>query len=402
MGGEKRQHATFWLPGEESKFQGTIEKLEDRSISIVIVGSDEHRNSFSMFKRVYPVILGRSFDGQDFSLFDCFLRHSTSNHEGNFNIQLGANLMIEGKHGNCKTDFDFSEAVFSFIGLEKWLNPLIADFIMDEGIAAEIKMPWPSEMKINCQDYDVSIRYHPRFSQGDYPSIEWNIFVAITYHNNLKFEELIKSIWHLKRFFEFAIKNNILFTSVKAKCGQEMLGLYFRNDKVDPEALELSRHDMLLPYYKISDQFGLVLNRWISLYTEKQNFLSRYMKHLYQPDTYNEELFFTAASLVEMYHNQFISDDREKYIDHFVLINSEFETLGQTLLNKAEIERIENHRHYMAHGSQGRESNLLNSTEMMIYINKIQIILCVLILKQLGLEDIARSAARSSGMIFFT
>lgn len=393
---EKSKNATFWLPSSSLKNQGIFEESGDRSISVTISGSNP--SDFSIFKHIYPIVLGKTFDGQDFSLFDCFLRHSESNQEGNFLIQFGANLMVKGSHGTSKSDFKFNRVIFSFLGIEKWLNPIVGKPIIDRGNKVEVVTTWPIGLKVNTNEYNLSIDQYPTYNQGDYPTVEWNAYVSLKYFAEKEFDELIKTIWCIKRFFEFAIEDVVLFTSVEAKCGEQTVELIFRNDKPHSDAQDFSRHHMLLPYFKISDEFESIMQKWIDLYSKKQNFLSRYMKHLDHPDIYDEELFFTAASLIEMYHNQFISNDRERYIDHFVLINHEFESFGCTILSRDEIERIENHRHYMAHGSREREGDLLSATEMVIYVDKIKTILKVLILKHLGLDEIARHTAQSSSV----
>jgi hypothetical protein len=426
----------WWIPNNpENKVSGILKFSPEEGTILDLIGSFENDNHIE-------IILGKSYDGKDITLYNCFEKERSFNTSGFSKSSVYVGMIFVGAHFHKKKDIKFKELFIHYSHLDEWVN--ISGFNikngLDEKVIIEYKCPEP--IQVNIKDYKISIYFQPTISSRlqKEVNIKQKTYIKVESSEEKEYCEYTNITYHIQNFLSLGIGEPIYPLEIKGTTEinkKEIIEGKFSYPKVEIfyKLLDISKmtrkeiipFNMLFTFKDISSRFETFLKTWI----EKEELLkpvyNLYFGTLYNSKMYLEHEFLSSIQAIESYHsrvyggkyltdeeyneiyNSFISfintidtkEELKKRLKDYLKYGNEFS------LRKRLKELIEKHqdvvvlfidkkdqksfinkvvvtRNYLTHYDKSKEKDIINNYELFILTQKLKLLLEICLLHELG------------------
>lgn len=318
---EIREQGQWWLPDfPDHHVTGQLIVKEAKAIRLEVAVQGAHPG-FGWEETSYPLIHGRTANGEEVSLIDCFdIASSWSTSSGIRTKRIFANLAFKGFHAVSGRDTNLKRLSACVPLLGEWLGvsgiqvqrsagdleefdihykkPPLISFEIDQGVHIEMVIG-PSSIPMN----------------GPASKIELHdtCWIAVCASPARPYIELVDVLFSLRDFFSVACQS--LFPLGEVHAGIEV------DEKVSTDRYQYARilfepvfegsekesrfADFLFKYDVIGTGLGAALKLWIEHSKKLRPVRVLYLSSLYGEHTYLETRFMSMVQAVEVFHRRF-------------------------------------------------------------------------------------------------
>jgi len=333
----------FWLPEDPNiKLPGVLRISQEGEVEIhltclldsqnyLIEGSNFGPKIFSddgnkVHKRILGIIKTEK-SSQYVTLENCFYKHwSTPLFDGIATSIIHAKFAFVGVHYDTKEEIKFSEIRFCVEGLDEWIGETSTNVDTSYGeindltdVRIEFSPPKKKSYSTSWNGMEVGFNFSYTIPSG-FDVVETKITqkanVSLKSPNLSPFEEYRILLSRLQNLLCFAIDHTVSLTSVtglSSEITQELddgkklrypIQIYYKSIPTSESNVEFHRHNMLLPFPVISDQFDSILMQWLNGYDGIKHALDRYFSVMFGASKYLEIRFLLLIQGIEILHRQ--------------------------------------------------------------------------------------------------
>ena len=446
----------WWLPGREEKaVPGNLRFSREAGGHLNVLGTlKELDSTFGLFNP--EVILGVSTAGKEITLYRCAQSGGRLSFPGIPTSDLYVGAILIGAHVNDAKGMLLGEMSVSYDRLPEWarLPAFTRTHTTDTGstFQCSINYAWPPEHRIDFKG--TRIRFVPQLSmEGDSISraaLLQELYIEVTPPEPRHLEDYLDGIFYqVRNFLTLGIGKPVFPMSIKAKLfvtetsdpppKRPEVEILFR---VPGSPSEESLHPlfMLFAFSDISADYERVLNNWFEKAEELGPICDLYFGTFYNPTMYLQSQFLVLAQAVEAFHRRrddrgYLTDtnfkallrelqnvvrnyqpgineetmcafmSRLNYVNEYTLKGRLEELIGGlgALADSVIVDRTQfiklagDTRNYLTHYDKELKAKSASVEEMHHLVNRLQFILEMYFLKEIGLSDelVARLASRN-------
>ena len=389
----------FWFPSfKQDKFYGKLIIENNGKVTLEVFGSfNKTLHSYFNDNKEIKRILGETEKGY-VTLEKCFV--ISSSHKIDKSISKNK-IYVTTLFSNNQYEEDenilFNIFSFSVDGLNEWLNirkiKTIKNTIESEGnqnyifnLNEKLKLEFRISVSISSEYYESSMKQSSR--------------IELISDEKKPFEYFIQNAEKIVKFLSFGIDKSINIKDVIVM-DNDIYNIF--EDKKFPIEIEvysqiiyfvkdvpkIESYTMLFQYTDIEDSFEQKINNWIEAYNNIESALNLFFSIRYNSNQYLESQFLFLAQALETYHRQLYHSNKNFKVRIEELLIRFKKYIGTDDEVKSLVENIKITRNYYTHYEKKLLDKGVTSSNKLIYlIKKIEGILQLLILTQIGFNDI--------------
>lgn len=318
----------WWLPGNEEKVVGTLKFDSDEGANLEVVGRFFNDNKFEV-----DIILGRTSNGEDITLYKCFIMSSSYNNKGGSVTKIYSNIIFEGVHFNQLADINFKEISCHYSNLDEWawMNGFDVKQNFNNQIEVKYQLPSKEIVEIN-EDYTVEIYPDIQVPNNNLVqkemTISQKIYTKIINKNSESFEEHMNELRHIQNFISLGISKPVVIMELvgKTEFNREfyneyihypIVKIYFKVKSLEQSQKNIVPMQMLFNLQDIKAELKDILKLWFNKKEILGSIIDLYFGTQYNSDMYLEQKFSYLVQAIEAYHrrtrkNSGIEDDKHE------------------------------------------------------------------------------------------
>ncbi|MGD6815487.1 HEPN domain-containing protein [Metabacillus sp. 113a] len=443
----------YWgLPNSDKKISGILFYKSDE-IKLELNGTLDSNSKESLFKYldIAPIILGDSDSGEKFTLLNCTNSNFSFNLTVNgFNTETySIDSIIVGGHFNSVDEISFHSIAIYPTYFSKWTSksPFVKEYGLKDGTIGTLN-------NISFPDVDLFEEYIPSMNAkvkevfftnvtGDY-SDNFNY----TYKGGLKiipdewksFNEFNEVLYQFLRLYTLLVGSPTYLEKVVFygeenapfnKFEQRKKYYFFKKQKDMKIINNFTRHDSLINYETIKDNFSQVIGLWFEKSEALKNIKDIYFTDFYM-EMYLETRFLNAVQTLEIYHrkkNYDVPMDSEEYMENcqkllFQIQGNFPEDFSEIIISKLTygneyslgkrlrtiikelnpetktflignsddrnrfVQQLVETRNYLTHYDLENKQNVLHETDEIYYaFQRVKAISTIVLFKEIGLDE---------------
>lgn len=329
----------WWLPGNrENHIIGILKFNPEDGAYLELIGQllgyDEVETN---------IILGKTSDGKDITLYKCFKARKTFSSGGFSMAVVYANIIFEGVHFNTEEDIRFKELSCHYSNLDEWawMNGIKINVLAFGEL--EINYKLPSKISADIKD-DYVIEIYPstetpshRLVQKE-ASIVQRIFVKMINNQLNSFEEHRDKLRHMQNFISLGVGEPVSIIDMIGETEENKedhdghilypkVSIYLCIKRLAEDYKPILPPSMLFNLRNIKDDFNIIINRWYEREEILRPVFNLYFGTLYDPDMYLEQKFLSLIQAIESYHRRTKSNNEIEPEEHEIKINNIIESV---------------------------------------------------------------------------
>ncbi|SHI08949.1 HEPN domain-containing protein, partial [Clostridium grantii] len=334
----------WWLPENiENNISGILKFNINDGANLELIGELVEDDELEV-----NIILGKTADGKDITLYKCFETNRVFNSNGFITTVIFANIIFEGVHFNNDADIKFNEISYHYSNLDEWawMNGINISSSSNDEI--DIKYKLPSKVTTDISE-EYSIEIYPvtqtpnRCIVQKEANIKQKIYVKMINKKLNSFKEHTEQLQHIQNFISLGVGEPVTIIDVIGKTEvnkQEFDGkflypdvtVYFciKNSLMDPKSI--LPPNMLFNLQNIKDEFNEIIKKWFDRSDVLKPVINLYFGTLYNSDMYLEQKFSSLIQALESYHRrtkintEIDPDEHEKRINSIInSVDSQYE-----------------------------------------------------------------------------
>lgn len=306
----------WWIPGnEEETMVGTLKftSNEGSNLELIVEFFDEEKFNVD-------IILGRTSNGADITLYKCFMINYSYNSKGFSTVKIYSNIIFEGVHFNKIEDIKFKEISCHYSNLDEWAWMNGFDVNQNTYNQIEVKYQFPIKEVVEVNnDYTVEIYPDIQMSSRNLVqkemTISQKIYTKVINKTSKSFEEHMNELRHVQNFISLGVSKPVVIMELvgKTEANQEVFGKYIHYPKVniyfEVQNLEQSQKSiiplkMLFNLREIKGEFSNILKTWFERKELLEPIINLYFGTQYNSQIYLEQKFLNLVQAVESYHRR--------------------------------------------------------------------------------------------------
>lgn len=355
---------------------------------------------------------------------------------------------IEYEEGEA---ISFESFNFSIDALEDWVGVTgITVETSRDFLGANIQFQLPEPINYNLSNgLDLSIRFGYSMPLGNTPltlNLSQNTFFKITSDKPLTIKNVISFTHKFITFLQFAtdanvsLKNVFCFSNsitheVAGENRPDPIGLYYSSFPFEEKAPTIESDWMLFRYVDVKSRLNQIIDKWMVAYDTFAPALNLYFSTKIGAQKYIDGKFLALAQALETYHRRtstetYITKDEFQELLHQIKSNcpeqhkqwlasridygneislrnrlkriiASFKShIGSDTTIEKTIKLIVDTRNYLTHYDPKLENKAAKGRELWLLCQKMEAILQLHLLKELGFNDIEISAVLSNSYKF--
>ena len=403
----------FWIPSNpDNKLAGLI-CIEDGGaiIRVELLGLfnmdwHEQLKQFSI-----DILLGDIEEYGNITLIDSYYPQAKRGGRNKYKNIIESDYVFIGSHFYTKDELVFNDFIFRIEGLNDWFGISGINIDLDDSdyVSAIISYDKPKDITVKI-DKNINLNVTFRDTQtimlglnssNDHAEIRQDTYLEILSDGNIPFLKLFNLGKRIANFFIFAINKEVSIEKIMV----HKVGLYkkcidgkntdiqtdiqvFTNQILSSKNVgEVNYHNMIFAYND-SDNFDLMINRWLDIYNVIDPSLDLYFSVIFSKDKYMKSHFLMLVQALEALYRR-VNDNHEISFKHILnemskdFIEMDVYTDDQM---KTFSENIKNTRNYLTHYKKALKNKSLADDEYLKYINTIKFLLQIHFLKLLGFD----------------
>ena len=299
----------WWLPeNPEEQIYGTIRFTPSEGAVLDLMDSFRDTQTKARIGSHEEIIIGRSSDEKDITLYKCRLKSYSGSQESSFH----AGVVFIGAHFQKPEDIKFKSIDVRYSHLDEWTN--ISGFDIQGSFGEEVvikyKLPEPIKASING-DCEICI-----FIRAEYPShnvvqkeanIKQRTYIKIKTSEEKSFEEYEKIMYRIQNFLSLGVWKPVYPLTIEGITeANKEVEISYELIEIPKASKTLLPENMLFTFKDISDRFDVFLRNWFKQAkpSELKPTHDLYFGTLYIPLMYREPHFLSLAQAVESFHRR--------------------------------------------------------------------------------------------------
>jgi hypothetical protein len=326
----------WWLPdNKESYITGILKFNPEDGAYLELMGQ------LSGYEELEAnIILGKTSDGKNITLYKCFEVIKTFNSSGFPTTVVFANITFEGVHFNTEEDIKFKELSCHYSNLDEWawMNGIQIDKPTSDKLEISYKLPPKISAEIK-NDYVIEV-----YPSAETPShcivqkeatIIQRIYVKVINNKLNSFEEHRDKLHHMQNFISLGVGEPVTIIDVIGETEENKedydgnilypkVTIYFCIKKSLEDYKPILPPNMLFNLKDIKDDFNIIINKWYDREEVLKPVFNLYFGTLYNSDMYLEQKFSSLIQAIESYHrrtknnNEIEPEEHEKRINNII------------------------------------------------------------------------------------
>ncbi len=289
------------------------------------------------------IILGKTSDGKDITLYKCFEVRKIFNSSGFPMTVVFSNIIFEGVHFNTEEDIRFKELSCHYSNLDEWAWMNGMNINVPAPGELEISYKLPSKICADIKD-DYVIEVYPSTETPSHcivqkeASIVQRIFVRVINNQLNSFEEHRDKLHHMQNFISLGVGEPVSIIDVIGKTEENRedhdgyilypkVTIYFCIKKSSEDYKPILPPSMLFNLKNIKDDFDIIINKWYDKAEVLKPVFNLYFGTLYNSDMYLEQKFSSLIQAIESYHRRTKNNNEIEPEQHGMRINNIIESV---------------------------------------------------------------------------
>jgi hypothetical protein len=329
----------WWLPdNEESGVTGILRFNPEDGAYLELIGQ-----LFGYEKFEANIILGKTSDGKNITLYKCFEVIKTFNSSGFPTTVVFANITFEGVHFNTEENIKFKEISCHYSNLDEWawMNGIQIDKPTADKLEISYKLPPKISTEIK-NNYVIEV-----YPSAETPShcivqkevtIIQRIYVKVINSKLNSFEEHRDKLHHMQNFISLGVGEPVTIIDVigeteenkkdyNGKILYPKVTIYFCIKKSSEDYKPILPPNMLFNLRDIKDDFNIIINKWYEMEETLKPVFNLYFGTLYNSDMYLEQKFSSLIQAIESYHRRTKNNNEIEPEEHKKRINTIIESV---------------------------------------------------------------------------
>jgi hypothetical protein len=396
----------YWrTPEEEQLHRGQVSFSIEEGINLKLFESSlEHGD-----RNEIPLILGELEDGSLITLYKCYEVSKTKRFPGTENSIYEALYCFRNVHFQNVTNLKFNRINGRFQLLNKWWNIRHFDRNLHtdgNGVDISYKLPESAEIKLT-DSLKAKIAY--RFKSNligvdDSLTIRQFCYFGIESENLVEFLNLLDSYLHFQNLLTFVSFTACYPLEVRVQNtteeNSEPIEVIYQPGFKYEEGKDLPRGAYLFYNEDKDDQLLHVIRQWYILRNRIKPVFRLFMLSFYHVEVFYVNQFLNLCQALETFHLTMRERDEMgkkvrkqdfKLRDRLEEIVDELpQSLRSRILKneKEMIQKIVFSRNYYTHLDPKKKDKAISEVECYGYSKKLQFMLVILLIKELGIEDV--------------
>jgi hypothetical protein len=302
----------WWLPGDSTPVAGILRIAPAERPKLQLIGVIPESFALSTTPQI---MLGTSTAGKPFTLYRCFVNHSTISGGGAGSAELSADFAIEGVHFPSPESIRFESMAVSYQQLGQWtrLSGLGSKVeLAGDSLHFTARYNYPEGPRVAINGWTIA--FH--FVFNDEPSLEQITFRQRTYFQAVPTQPkclecfLDDVFYHIRNFVSLGVgapthMDGILgFVSGSENGRVETVNVYSQSVYETPASDGIHPLTMLFSAADLKDDYDRALQAWFAKADLLRPIYDLYFGTLFAPDLYLETAFLNVAQAVESYHRR--------------------------------------------------------------------------------------------------
>lgn len=318
----------WWLPdNEENYITGILKFNPEDGAYLELMGQLSGYDELEA-----NIILGKTSDGKNITLYKCFEVIKTFNSSGFPTTVVFANITFEGVHFNTVDDIKFKELSCNYSNLDEWawMNGIQIGKPTSDKLEISYKLPPKISSEIK-NEYVIEV--YPSAETPSYcivqkeASIIQRIYVKVINNNLDSFEEHRDKLHHMQNFISLGVGEPVTIIDVIGETEQNKedydgnilypkVTIYFCIKKSSEDYKPILPPNMLFNLKNIKDDFDIIINKWYDREEVLKPVFNLYFGTLYNSDMYLEQKFSNLIQAIESYHRRTKNNNEIEPEDH--------------------------------------------------------------------------------------
>ena len=329
----------WWLPGDEAKrVVGILKFNPEDGADLELMGALSNHSELDS-----DIVLGKTSDGKDITLYGCFQTKFTFNSSGIPTTVIFANIVFEGAHFNTEEEIEFQELSCRYTHLDEWAWMKGIHITPPTESKLEIKYECPASVKTNISD-DYSIEVYPITQTPTYSivqkevNITQRIYIKLISNKPSSFGQQQDKLYHIQNFLSLGVGKpvEIIDFMGRTEVNKEdydgfilhpNVRIYFCTKEASDQYTPLVPQKMLFSLRDIQDDFDMIMRKWFDKEKTLKPVFNLYFGTLYNKDMYLEQRFLSLVQAVESYHRRTRINNEIDPEDHKKRVNAVMESV---------------------------------------------------------------------------
>jgi hypothetical protein len=405
----------FWIPGEEAKkMPGTLKHVSGEMLELRIYeeGGLFSKEAFTRNSEI-DVLQGVAFNedpdipggDQAITLYKLNQRKETHSSFGTsrrtYNAQFAflGHILFEDEK-----DISFEQVLLHIDQFENWLQPKPFEYQIEfdgsqqlKSIQARYEPKDNMEHRIEEENLNFLIDGSvnaPFFAGYKRIKLEYTPQIIVKPDQSASIEYFTNVLFHLRKLLTLLTGKLVYFDSLAGRHSDglespEYVQIIFPERRKE-NYKEWHDHEIMLSYPEISNSFSEILEAWFSKKEKLESILNLLMGTIYGTQWHIEINFDRLANALEAYHRNLIHEQPMQFNKRLLDIFKHLPANLKALITNAEDEfilKINDSRNYYTHYNPQDRDKALKDEELYWASKKIQMLLSILLLRELSIED---------------
>lgn len=306
----------WWLPNNENNYiHGILRFIPEDGAYLELMDQLLDYKTYEV-----DIILGRSADGKNITLYKCFELKKTLISSGFLTSKVFANIVFKGVHFEKEEDIIFTELSCHYSNLDEWawMNGISLEYTGDNKI--EIKYEYPPVVSVNIsEEYTIEIyviTQTPSYSivQKE-ASIVQKVYVKLINNKLNSFDEHREKLDHMQNFISLGVGvpvRNINLIGKTEENKEELQGniiypkvtIYLISKVLSSSYKQVLPPHMLFSFRAIEEEFHKIIKSWFDMKKTLSPIFDLYFGIIYNSGMYLEQRFLSLVQAIESYHRR--------------------------------------------------------------------------------------------------
>lgn len=309
---------SWWLPEKpRATINGSLRFESNGRITLELLGALIDTHAFH--SQSVPLIVGRSIDGENITLYGCIQSKTHSGIEGVRTSSFYIVGVLIGAHFQRPEEILFGMFHVTFPQLEDWVGASGVNVNVDPSNRQTLVITKKSSFVATAclRDAKISIGFWFTEHRGEGEvSIKYTPSVSIEMTKEVQLRKFLDWLHHLRNFFAFAVCHPVYpelidgltetakVTLADGKSFRRPIGIVFGNVNWGVSHESVNRRGMLFRLGSVRDEFDNLLKNWFDKIELLEPVYDMYFGTLYNPHMFLHQKFLSLIQCVESYHRR--------------------------------------------------------------------------------------------------
>ncbi len=314
---ELTKQGYWWLPNKpENKLFGTLKIQDDGDVSLDVNGLFRTPygtvGTYTVYE--YERIIGETEDGKPVILLNSFETNSSMRVGGGISqTSINCKFAFVGISSATIEKLEFSKVIFSFEGLNEWLN--ISGITIQHSFEekkGEIKYEVPESISHILENgvkfsFDFTLNLNSLTRNITDAKVSQNEFITLEFPKPLEIQDIIHTINRIVNFFCFAIDKSVSIKSVKVIYNNgeqdQYIEVFYRSLSYSEKPVKIDIHLMLFHFSTIHNDLQKLITNWLKYYDFLEPSFNLYFFTIQNTRSLKSHFLFLAQAL-ETFHRR--------------------------------------------------------------------------------------------------